>query len=152
MSYSDTGTTTPSAHLYTHQTQPYFGAPHIYISLAGRIFFADERSIVREDDRAKARRRREAVTPAVLDFFTKHIDTESGGVGDVADGVLLTSRPGSTRFDFTFKESFVRPVIGLDNWTTRNNYSACGVVQTGPSEMSFTSSVTALRKRRTCSG
>ena len=29
MSYSDTGTTTPSQHLYTNQTQPYFRAPQI---------------------------------------------------------------------------------------------------------------------------
>ena len=37
ISYSDTGTTTPSQHLYTNQTHPYFRAPHLYISLPGRI-------------------------------------------------------------------------------------------------------------------
>jgi len=137
MSYSDTRTTTPSAHLYTNQTQPYFRAPHIYVSLPGRIFFADERHVVREDDRAEAIRRRRAVSSEVLDFYKNYVDPGGGGPGDIADGVLLTTRAGSTRFDFTFKESFVRPGIGLNNWTTRNNYPACGVVQTGPYEMSF---------------
>ena len=110
--------------------------PHIYVSLPGRIFFADPRHVSREDDRAEAIRRRRAVSSEVLDFHRNNINT-GGGVGDVADGVFLTTRAGSTRFDFTFKESFIRPGIGLNNWTTRNNYPACGVVQTGPYEMSF---------------
>ncbi len=38
MRYSDTGTSTPSQHLYTNQTQPYFRAPHIYIALPARYF------------------------------------------------------------------------------------------------------------------
>jgi hypothetical protein len=137
MSYSDTGTTTPSANLYTNQTQPYFRAPHIYVSLPGRIFFADERHVAREDDRLAARRRLRAVTPDLLDFFKNNVNQGAGRAGDVSDGVFLTTRAGSTRFDFTFKESFLRPGIGLDNWTTRNNYPACGIVQTGPAEMSF---------------
>ena len=64
-------------------------------------------------------------------------DTIAGGAGDVSDGVLLTTRAGSTRYDFTFKESFVRPGLGSENWTSRSNYPALGVVQTGPAEMSF---------------
>jgi hypothetical protein len=32
---------------------------------------------------------------------------------------------------------FVRPGIGYSNWTSRNNYPAMGVVQTGPNEMSL---------------
>lgn len=137
MTYSDTGTTTPSEHLYTNQTQPYFRAPHIYVSLAARILFADVRHIVREDDIAEASRRTSAVTPEMLNFFKNHVDESAGAPGDIADGVFLTTRAGSTCFDFTFKESFVRPGIGLNNWTTRNNYPGCGVVQTGPAEMSF---------------
>ena len=34
-------------------------------------------------------------------------------------------------------ESFVRPGIGYSNWTSRNNYPACGIVPTGPNEMSL---------------
>ena len=137
MSYSDTGTTTPSAQLYTNQTQPYFRAPHIYVSMPGRIFFADKRHVPRQDDTLAARRRLAAVTPRVREFFQKNVNPGGGGVGDVADAVFLTSRAGSTRYDFTFKESFLRPGIGLGHWTTRTNYPACGVVQTGPAEMSF---------------
>ncbi|MYB49515.1 MAG: hypothetical protein F4X72_09690 [Dehalococcoidia bacterium] len=135
MEYSNTGTTTPSEHLYTNQTQPYFRAPHIYISMPGRIFFADERHISREDDIAFARTR--VITEEVRRFYDAEVGEKAGGVGDVADGVFLTSRAGSTTYDFTFRESFVRPGIGLSNWTTRNNYPACGVVQTGPTEMSL---------------
>ncbi len=137
MSYSDTGTTTPSAHLYTNQAQPYFRAPHIYVSLPGRIWFADQRHVSTEADKRSARQGTRWVTPQLRDFFEKNVDTGGGGLGDRSDGVLLTSRAGSTQWDFTFKESFLRPGIGLNNWTTRNNYPACGVVQTGPGEMSF---------------
>ena len=135
MEYSDTGSATPSAQLYTNQTQPYFRAPHIYISLPGRIFFADLVHISREDDIAFARSR--VITDEVRRFYDAEVDGRAGDAGDVADGVLLTSRAGTTRYDFTFRESFVRPGIGLSNWTTRNNYPACGVVQTGPTEMSL---------------
>jgi hypothetical protein len=118
MTYSDTQSTTPSQHLYTNQTQPYFRGPHIYIALPGR-FQASRRALT--DEQAKA------------------VDAHSGGGGanDIADGVFLTSRAGSTRYDFLFLESFVRPGIGYSNWTSRNNYPACGVVPTGPHEMSL---------------
>jgi hypothetical protein len=118
MTYSDTHSTTPSQHLYTNQTQPYFRAPHIYISLPGR-FQAGRRVLTAEQAKLVA----------------PHPD--GGGAGDVADGVFLTSRAGSTLYDFTFRESFVRPGIGYSNWTSRNNYPACGVVPTGPHEMSL---------------
>ena len=39
MSYSDTGSTIPSNHLYTNTTLPYFRAPHVYISMPGRMHF-----------------------------------------------------------------------------------------------------------------
>lgn len=118
MSYSDTGTTTPSQHLYTHQTHAYFRAPHIYISLPGRF---------------QAGRR------VLTDAQIEALDIAAGGgrANDISDGVLLTSRAGTTRFDFTFRESLVRPGIGYNNWTSRNNYPALGVVPTGPNEMSL---------------
>jgi len=118
MAYSDTGTTTPSQHLYTNQTHPYFRAPHIYISLPGR-FQAGRRVLT--DAQAKA----------------VDVHLGGGGAGDVADGVFLTSRAGSALYDFTFRESFIRPGIGHSNWTSRNNYPACGVVSTAPHEMSL---------------
>jgi hypothetical protein len=60
-----------------------------------------------------------------------------GGIGDCADGVLLTSRAGSDRFDCTFQEALVRPGTGDSNWVSRTNYPALGVIQTGPAEMSM---------------
>ena len=118
MTYSDTQSTTPSQHLYTNQTQPYFRAPQIYVALPGR-FQAGRRALT--DEQAAA------------------IDAHLGGGGarDISDGVFLTSRAGSTTYDFAFRESFVRPGIGLSNWTSRSNYPACGVVPTGPYEMSL---------------
>jgi hypothetical protein len=118
MTYSDTGTTVPSQHLYTNQTQPYFRAPQIYISLPGR-FQAGRRVLT--DAQAKS-----------LD-----VHTGGGGVNDISDGVFLTSRAGSTRYDFTFRESFVRPGIGISNWVSRTNYPALGVVPTSSREMSL---------------
>lgn len=120
MSYSDTGTTRPSQHLYTNQTQPYFRAPQIYIALPARIHFG-----------------RRLLTPEELQFLELRHNRISGGMRDVSDSVLLSSRPGSTRYDFTFKESFLRPGLGQSNWSTRTNYPGLGVVQTGPAEMSL---------------
>ena len=73
-------------------------------------------------------------------FFGKlknHNPLNEAANGDCSDGVLMTTRAGSTRYDFTFRESLLRPGIGDDNWTTRNNYPACGVIQTGGTEMSI---------------
>ena len=47
----------------------------------------------------------------------------------------MTSRGGNV-YDRTFMEAFVAPGIGYENWTSRTNYPALGVVQTGPTEMS----------------
>ena len=113
MEYSDTDSITPSAQLYTNQTTPYFRANHIYISLPGRIFFGKIKD------------------PKIV----RDIDDED--FGDCSDGVLMTTRAGSNRYDFTFRESLLRPGIGDKNWTTRNNYPSCGVIQTGETEMSI---------------
>ena len=126
MTYSDTGTTIPSEHLYTNQTHPYFRAPHIYISLAGRIFF--NRRTLTDEEMVYA----ETNILGMEEVYPKSDETK-----DCSDGVLLTTRAGTTTYNFMFKESFVRPGIGHSNWTTRNNYPALGIVQTGSTEMSF---------------
>ena len=120
MTYSDTGSTTPSEHLYTNQTNPYFRAPHIYVAMPGRILFG-----------------RRTLTPEERGRNKDAVDAEAGEPADCSDGVLMTTRAGTATYDFTFRESFVRPGIGPSNWTTRNNYPALGVVRTGPAEMSF---------------
>jgi hypothetical protein len=97
---------------------PYFRAPHLYISLPGRFMYL-RRALTKEQ-------------AGKLD-----VDPLGGGAGDISDGVLLTSRAGSTLFDRTFLEGFVRPGRGYANWVSRTNYPACGIVQTGPAEMSL---------------
>jgi len=111
MTYGDT----PLEHLYTNQTHPYFNAPHIYISLPGRIVFG-----------------RRLLTPAQI----KAIDVHRSQISACSDGVLLTTRGGST-YDRTFMQSFIRPGPGIAHWTARSNYPALGVVPTGPREMSI---------------
>ena len=123
MTYSDTGATVPSQHLYTNQTHPYFRAPHIYVALPGR--FHAGRRVLNET---------QTVQLGTDPDFPRDPDWR---VRDISDGVLLTSRAGTTIYDFVFRESLVRPGIGLTNWTSRTNYPALGVVPTGPAEMSF---------------
>lgn len=135
VTYSDTGTALPSAHLYTSQTHPYFRAPHIYISLPARIFFGDLHHISRPEDIAAASRR--VLTPPELAFFKTNTRGDSGGPTDVSDAVFLTTRAGSLVYDFTFKESFIRPGVGYSHWQSRTNYPVLGVVQTSPMEMSL---------------
>ena len=120
MTYSDTGTAIPSDHLYTNNTEPYFRAPHLYVGLAARFM-----------------RGQRVVTDAQLDRM--QVASQGGNIyyEDCSDAVLLTTRPGTNRFDRTFPEALVRPGPGPENWISRTNYPLKGVVQTGPAEMSF---------------
>ena len=106
----------PAEHIYTQQTIPYPRAPHIYISLAAR--FMPGRQAVNEDQ-ARA---------AGFDERYWH---------DCSDGVLMTTRAGSSTYTRTFMESYVRPGIGYENWGSRSNYPAFGIVPTGDSELSI---------------
>jgi hypothetical protein len=106
---------TPMEHLYTNQTHPYFRAPHIYAALAAR--FMPERRVVSEAEAAA-------------------FGGEARYSGDCSDTVFMTSRGGNV-YDRTFMEGFVRPGIGAENWTSRTNYPAWGVVPAGEAEMSF---------------
>ncbi|MCC7084912.1 MAG: hypothetical protein IT427_07885 [Pirellulales bacterium] len=115
MSYSDTGTTIPSQHLYTNQTQPYFRAPHIYLATAAR--FMPGRRVLSDEQ-------------------AKEIGVDPGYFGDVSDAVLMTSRGGS-RYDRTFDGALIKPGLGLHNWVSRTNYPALNVVPTGLTEMSL---------------
>jgi hypothetical protein len=105
----------PLEHLYTNQTHPYFRAPHLYVSLAARFFPG-----------------RQVITPEEA----KAIQVEDKYFKDCSDAVLMTSRGGNV-YDRTFREGFVVPGIGPENWVSRTNYPALNVVQTGPHEMSF---------------
>ena len=111
MSYGDT----PQEHLYTNQTHPYFRNLHLYIAIAARFMPG-----------------RRVVTPEQFE----QIGGESKYSGDSSDTVLMTSR-GGTAYDRTFMEGFVRPGLGMNNWTSRTNYPALGVVPIDDTTMSF---------------
>ena len=97
---------TPREHLYTNQTQPYFRAPQIYLAVAARFMPG-----------------RRVLTPAQA----KAIDVDPGYFSDCSDAVLMSTR-GGTRYSRTFMEAFIRPGTGLENWVSRTNYPALGIV------------------------
>ena len=107
----------PAEHLYTNQISPYVRAPHIYLGLPTR--FMPGRRVVTDEE---ARR---IGTP-----------TEWNYVNDCTD-ILFASARGGTDFSRTFLEAYVRPGLDLRNWTSRANYAACGIVQTGDAELSL---------------
>ena len=106
---------TPMEHLYTNQTLPYYRAPDIYVAIAAR--FMPGRRVASVEEAAE-------------------LGVEANYSGDCSDAVLLTSR-GGNHYTRTFMEGFIRPGIGLDNWTSRTNYPAHGIVPTGENEMSI---------------
>jgi hypothetical protein len=105
----------PIEHLYTNQTGPYFRAPHLYVATAAR-FFPGRRVIT--EAQAKA------------------IKVDPGYFGDCSDGILMSTR-GGNQYDRSFMDGFIRPGVGLENWVSRTNYPALGVVPTGNAEMSI---------------
>lgn len=106
---------TPMEHLYTNQTTPYYRAPHLYIATAAR--FMPGRRVVSPED-------------------AQRLGIEGRYDNDCSDIVLLSSR-GGNRYTRTFMEGFLKPGIGLENWTSRTNYPAWGIVPTGEKEMSL---------------
>jgi len=105
----------PPEHLYTNQTRPYFRAPHLYLGVAAR--FMPGRRVLSDEE-------------------AQRIQVNPKYFGDISDAVLLSSR-GGARYERTFLESFIRPGIGIENWVSRTNYPALGIVPTGPSEISI---------------
>src|SRR5690606_14930282 len=51
----------------------------------------------------------------------------------MSEPFFMTSRGGNV-YDRTFMEAFIRPGIGLNNWTARTNYPALNVVPTSDAE------------------
>ncbi len=107
----------PRQHLYTNQIHPYVRAPHIYIGLPTR-FFPGRRVVTEEEAKAIG-------TP-----------TERNYANDCTD-ILLCSARGGTELKRMFLEAFIRPGVDLRNWTSRANYAARGIVETGPGELSI---------------
>lgn len=111
MSYGET----PREQFYINNTQPYFRAPHLYIAPAAR--FMERRRVV-TDEQAQA-----------VGLRTSHGHSYAN---DCSDGVLLTSRAGTTVYDRTFMETFIRPGPGYGNWVSRTNYPLTGILPAGP--------------------
>ena len=121
MSFGDT----PLEELYTNHTRPYFRAPHIYLATPMRLIH-DRRFLTdAEMDEQKVGKGFRAISG-----HNHSIPNE------VSDTVFMTSR-GGTRYDRTFMEAFVRPGLDKGNWVSRNGVPATGLIQTGPSELSF---------------
>jgi hypothetical protein len=98
----------PAEHLYTNGTQPYFRAPHIYIALPTRFVPG------RGDS---------------PDYDQKDVNA--------TDILFMSTRAGSTTYDRTFTEAFIRPGMDPARWRNRSNYVALNVVPTGPAELSI---------------
>jgi hypothetical protein len=111
MTYGDT----PREQFYVNNTQPYFRAPHLYIAPAAR--FMERRHVITEEQ-ARA-----------IGLKSSHGHSYAS---DCSDGVLLTSRAGSTVYDRTFMETFIRPGPGYGNWVSRTNYPLTGILPDGP--------------------
>ena len=71
---------------------------------------------------------------------------------DCSDAVLLTSRAGSTVYDRTFMETFVRPGLGAGNWVSRTNYPLTGILPAGPDRCRCSSTATTCRTPGISSG
>lgn len=121
LQYRNPNMEAPIEHLYTNQTQPYFRAPHLYVAIAAR--FMPGRQVLNSEQAAA-------------------INVNPGYFKDTSDAIFMSTRPADGAenlgfYDRTFLEGFIRGGIGAQNWVSRTNYPARGVVQTGPQEMSI---------------
>ncbi len=107
----------PRQHLYTNQIDPYVRAPHLYLGLPTR--FLPGRRVVTDEE-----------------AFRIGTPKEWNYANDCTD-ILLASARGGVDFKRTFLEAYVRPGFDLENWTSRANYAARGIVQTGERELSL---------------
>ncbi|MCC6683274.1 MAG: hypothetical protein IT445_20450 [Phycisphaeraceae bacterium] len=115
MEYVHDGELAPFEQMYINQTTLYFRAPHIYIATAAR-FMQGRRAPGAE--------------------MIERSGIAEGKFRDCSDPVLMTTR-GDNHYARTFMDGWIRPGIGLQNWTTRSNYPACGIVPTSENEMSI---------------
>ena len=112
----------PSEQIYVNNTAPYFRAPHIYLGVAARFV---ENAAPLTEERARK-----------LPLETDDIDARwRSATNDCADGVLLTTRAGTTAYDRTFMETFIRPGLCDGDWVTRTNYALGGIVPYGEDRM-----------------
>lgn len=106
---------TPIENLYTNQIGSYYRAPHILIGIGGRLF-----------------QNKKVVPNSIL----KKMKINPSYTNDCSDIYLISSRDG-INFDRTFMESFIRPGMGYNNWTSRTNFPALNIVETSKEELSI---------------
>lgn len=105
---------TPIENLYTNQIEFYYRAPQILIGIGARLFEGKK---------------------AISESVSKQIKVKAKYFNDCSDVYLMSSR-NSVDFDRTFMESFMRPGLGYNNWTSRTNYPALHFVETSNEELS----------------
>ncbi len=98
----------PKEHLYTTMTTPYERAPHIYVAFPTR--FVPGRGNAPGYDKKDM---------------------------NVTDVLFMTTRAGSTQYQRTFKEAFIRPGLDPKRWINRGNYVAQGIHFLKPEELSI---------------
>ena len=97
---------TPPEHLYTNGTHPYFRAPHIYIGLAKRFF------------------PKKSALPAGQ---AKELVSNPAYRVASSDSIFMTTR-GGRHYERAFMEAFIRPGPDPEDWVSRDNTPALGVV------------------------
>ena len=116
MAYGDT----PREELYTNSTIPYFRAPHIYLALPARFMPG-----------------RRVLTDAQLADMHVASYGEHVYYNDCSDAAFMSTRAGTTHYERTFMEAFLRPGPEPGNWVSRTNYPLHGIIQTAPEEISL---------------
>lgn len=97
---------TPPEHLYTNGTHPYYRAPQIYVGLAKR-FFSNKVALPSDEARKLVK--------------------DPGYRIASSDSILMTTR-GGHHYERTFMDAFIRPGPDPEDWISRDNMPACGVV------------------------
>lgn len=105
----------PWEHIYTNQTAPYFNAPHIYISLSAR--FVPGCKVLSDEE-------------------IKSIGVDMDYSHDCSDVILMSSRGGNI-YNRYFLNAFLKPEYPLENWVSRTNYPALGIVPANDYQMAF---------------
>jgi hypothetical protein len=109
---------TPREQFYINNTQPYFRAPHLYLAPAARFMEG----------------RRVLIDAQIEAIGLKRSHGHHYG-NDCSDDVLLTSRAGSTCYDRTFMEAFIRPGLDASAWVSRTNYPLTGILPWGTDDL-----------------
>lgn len=112
------GNERPPEHYYLPWTMPYYRAPHIYLSFPKR--FTPFRSPVSLEAGKKF------LAEGSLDHYALHS----------SDSIFMASR-GGNHYVRMFMEAFIRPGPSPEDWITRANSCAYGIVPCGEREISI---------------